>query len=195
MNSLVYGPSSCTGGGSFPNNCYSTGGAQYGPGGVAPTYTGAASNPGQGSGAQAIGNINGWNGQNPNLAELTGIVFPQGVDDPYVYNYYLGFQREIMPKTVLEVDFVGTTGHKLFRAENINRLPGTLLAAGSSIVNNVGETLTGSAYSTPSLGSRPNPNYGTMRVWENVVNSNYNSMQAWLKRQMSHGLLVNVNYT
>src|SRR5208337_670121 len=187
VNSVLYGPTAC-GAGTFPNNCVSTGGAQYGPGGVTPTYTAAASNPGQGSGAQAIGNINGWNGQNPNLAELTGIVFPQGVDDPYVYNYYLGFQREIMPKTVLEVDFVGTTGHKLFRAENINRLPGTLLPVGSSITNNVGELETG-------YGGRPNPNYGTMRVWENVVNSSYSSMQASLKRQMSHGLLVNVNYT
>jgi hypothetical protein len=202
VNSVVYGPTAnsggiCTGGGTFPNNCVPNGGA-LAPGGVAPTGGGpgvGASNPGQGSGAQATGNINGWNGSNPNLAELTGIIFPQGVDDPYIYNYYLGFQREIMPKTVLEVDFVGTTGHKLFRAENINRLPGTLLPAGSSIVNNVGETLTGSPYSTPTLGSRPNPNYGTMRAWENVVNSNYSSMQASLKRQMSHGLLLNVNYT
>jgi hypothetical protein len=109
-----------------------------------------------------------------------------------------------MPKTVLEVNYVGTTGHKIFRAENINRLPGTLLPFGSSIVNNVGETLTGSPYSRTTApdgkerfpnGSRPNPNYATMRVWENVVNSNYSSMQASLKRQMSHGLLVNVNYT
>ncbi len=195
LDSVIYGPSSCAEGGSYPNNCYSTGGAQFGSGGVAPAYTGAASNPGQGTGAQAAGNINGWNGAAPNLAELTGIVFPQGVDDPYVYNYYFGFQREIMPKTVLEVNFVGTTGHKLFRAENINRLPGTLLPAGSSFVNNVGETLVGSAYSGPGVYSRPNPNYGTMRVWENVVNSSYSSLQAGVKRQMSHGLLVNVNYT
>lgn len=209
VNSVVYGPSNCPGG-TFPDNCASTGGAQFGPGGVAPVFTGAASNPGQGVGAQATGNINGWNGQNPNQAALTGIVTPQGVDDPYVYNYYLGFQRELMSKTVLEVNYVGTTAHKLFRAENINRLPGTLLPAGSSIVNNVGETLTGSPYSglqypdascssPPCVpfphGSRPNPNYGTMRAWENVVNSNYNSLQVALKRQMSHGLLVNVNYT
>lgn len=55
-------------------------------------------------------------------------------------------------------------------------------------MNNVGETLVG-------YGGAPNPNYGRLRVWENVVNSNYNSMQASLKRQMSHGLLLNVNYT
>src|SRR5260370_2605259 len=93
-----------------------------------------------------------------------------------------------MPKTVLEVNFVGTTGHKLFRAEDVNRLPGTLLPAGATLVNNMGETELG-------YGGRPNSNYGRLRVWENVVNSNYNSLQASLRRQMSHGLLINVNYT
>jgi hypothetical protein len=34
-----------------------------------------------------------------------------------------------------------------------------------------------------------------LRVWENVVNSSYNSLQASVKRQMSHGFLFNVNYT
>jgi hypothetical protein len=190
VNSVVYGPTDCTGVGTFPNNCVPIGGAQFGPGGVVPTFSGPPTGiQGQGfTGAQAQGNIDGWNPLNPNLALLTGIIFPQGVDDPYIYNYYLGIQREILPKTVLELDYVGTTGHKLFRAEDVNRLPGAILPAGSSIVNDRGELLTG-------YGGRPNPNYGRLRVWENVVNSNYNSLQASLKRQMSHGFLFNVNYT
>jgi len=185
-DTVVYGPSTCT----ANVGCTATGGAQFGPGGVAPTYTGPPTNPNQGPAgqAQAQGNIDGWYGQNPNTATLTGIIFPQGIDDPYVYNYYLGLQHEIMAKTVLELNFVGTTGHKLFRAEDINRLPGALLPAGATLVNNVGYPETG-------FGGRPNPNYGRLRVWENVVNSNYNSLQASLKRQMSHNLLFNVDYT
>ena len=185
---VVYGPTTCTPDPlTYPNNCNPVGGALV-PGGVVPTFGGPPTNPNQGTGAQATGNLNGWDGQSPNLALLTGIVYPQGIDDPYVYNYYLGIQHEIFPKTVLEVDFVGTTGHKLFRAEDINRAPGTLLPAGAQMTNNVGELLTG-------YGGRPNPNYGRLRVWENVVNSNYNSMQVSLKHQMSHGLMVNVDYT
>ncbi len=185
-DTVVYGPTSCTVGG----GCTATGGAQFGPGGTPPTFTGAPTNPNQGpaSQAQAQGNIDGWYGQNANLAVLTGIVFPQGIDDPYVYNYYLGVQHEIMSKTVLEVNYVGTTGHKLFRAEDVNRLPGALLPAGVQLTNNVGYLETG-------YGHRPNPNYGRLRVWENVVNSNYNSLQLSLKRQMTHGLLLNVDYT
>jgi TonB dependent receptor len=194
-NSVVYGPTDCTGPGTFPNNCVPVGGAQV-PGGKVPTFSGPPSGTqGQGvTGAQAAGNIDGWNPQNPNLASLTGIIFPQGIDDPYVYNYYFGIQHEIMPKTVLELDYVGTTGHKLFRAEDVNRLPGALLPVGSSIVNDKGELLTGYLGGLNTSG-RPNPNYGRLRVWENVVNSNYNSLQASLKRQMSHGFLFNVNYT
>jgi hypothetical protein len=184
VNTVIWGPSTCT-----PSvGCAPTGGAQFGPGGVAPTYSGPPTNPNQGVGAQATGNINGWYGQSPNLALLTGIVTPKGIDDPYVYNFYFGIQHEILPKTVLEVDYVGTAGHKLFRAEDINREPGAFLPAGATLVNDIGETLTG-------LGGRPNPNYGKLRTWENVVNSNYNAMQLSVKRQMSHGLLFNVNYT
>jgi len=189
-DTVVWGPTNCV-----PSvGCTPAGGALFGAGGVAPTYSGAATNPGQGVGAQATGNITGYYGQNPNTAYLTGIIFPQGVDDPYVYNYYLGLQREIAPKTIVEVDFVGTTGHKLFRAEDVNRYPGAALPVGSDIVNNVGETLTGYATASDPLGY-PNPNYGRLRAWENVVNSNYNSLQTSLKRQLSHGLLLNVNYT
>ena len=192
VNGVVYGPAVCTGSAtSFPQNCTPAGGAQFvGPGGVAPTFTGPVSGlQGQGTiGAQAQGNIDGWNPFNPNTALLTGIIFPQGIDDPYVYNYYFGIQHEILPKTVVEVNFVGTTGHKLFRSEDINRAPGAALPVGATLVNNLGETEVG-------YGGRPNPNYGRLRVWENVVNSNYNSLQASLRRQMSHGLLINVNYT
>ncbi len=151
--------------------------------GTAPTFTGASTNPGAGTGAQATGNITGYFPGNPNTAFLTGIVFPQGIKDPYVFSYYYGIQREIMPKTVLEVNYVGTQGNKLFRAENVNRLPGIVLsgpvAAGpgpdgifgtpddtpavpaQTAVDQFGRTLTG-------LGRRTlNPNYGTLRVRPN----------------------------
>jgi hypothetical protein len=191
VNSVVYGPSDCTGSGTFPDNCVPIGGALFGSGGVAPTFAGAVNGQsiqGQGIlGAQATGNISGWNPLNPNQALLTGIVFPEGISDPYVYNYYFGVQHEIMQKTVLEINYVGTTGHKLFRSEDVNRIPGAALPAGVTLTNNVGETLVG-------FGGRPNPNYGRLRVWENVVNSNYNALQASLKRQMNHGVSLDVSY-
>ena len=175
---IVYGPTTCDSTGSVCN-----------PSGAAPTYLGAPSNPGQGVGAQAVGNLSGWAAANPQTAFLTGIIFPQGVRDPYVYNYYLSTQRQIFPKTTLQIDYVGTTGHKLFRADDINRLPGGRMPVGACVKDDIGRTLCG----TPS--GHINGNYGTLRVWENAVNSNYNALQVGLKKQVGHGLLFNANYT
>jgi hypothetical protein len=190
---VVYGPTTCT-----ATTCS--------PSGATPTYTGAPTNPGQGnSGAQATGNIDGWAGFNADTSYLSGIVLPKGVNDPYVYNYFLGVQREIAPKTTLEMNYVGTAAHKLFRAEDINRAPGTLLPLGSCVTDNLGRSLCGRADALNADGTvNPNsvnptgilnPNYGKLRTWENVVNSNYNSLQTSLKKQMSHSILFNANYT
>jgi hypothetical protein len=175
VNTVIYGPTTCTA-------------SACSPSGEAPRFTGAATNPGQGIGAQATGNLTGWAPFNPNVAILTGIITPEGVRDPYVYNYFLGIQRQLAAKFVLEVNYVGTTGHKIFRAENINRHPGSRLPVGATITDNFGRTWHGN-------GGFANNNYGNLRDWENVVNSNYNSLQANLKKQASHGLLFNVNYT
>ena len=40
-----------------------------------------------------------------------------------------------------------------------------------------------------------NPNFGQLRNWRNVNNSNYNSLQASLKKQAAYGLTFNVSYT
>ena len=175
---VVYGPTTCNSDGTVCS-----------PSGATPTFFGPPTNPGQGAGAQAVGNLSGWAAANPQTAFLTGIIFPQGIRDPYVYNYYLSLQREIMPKLSVEVDYVGTTGHKLFRADDVNRLPGGHLPDGSCVTDNFGRELCGS----PS--GRLNGNYGTLRVWENAANSSYNSLQVAVKKQVSHGLMFNLNYT
>jgi hypothetical protein len=177
-NTVIYGPSTCD---LTMSTCAPATG-------VTPTYLGSGTNPGMGSGAQATGNIGGWAGYNPDLAILTGIVLPQGIRDPYVYNDFLSIQREIAPKTVLEIDYVGTISHKLFRAQDINRAAGSWLPSGASITDNLGRTLIGN-------DGRPNNNFGTLRTWENAVNSAYNGLQASLKKQLGHGLLFNASYT
>jgi len=188
VEDVIYGPTTCVGAGGSAI-CTPSGGAQFGPGGVTPTFLGTGTNANQGTGAQATGNITGWDPSNPNQAILTGIVLPEGIRDPYVYNYFLSVQRQILPKTTLEVDYVGDTGHKLFRAESINREPGMRLHAGTCLTDNFGRNWCG------LTGGRLNFNYGTLRNWRNSVNSNYNGLQASLKHQLSHGVLFNVNYT
>jgi len=175
VNTVVYGPTTCN-----ATSCA--------PSGAAPTFTGPATNPGMGIGAQATGNLTGWAPFSPNQAVLTGIVLPQGIRDPYVYNYFLGVQHELPWKLVVETNYVGNVAHKVFRAENINRYPGSVLPVGSHATDNFGRTWFGN-------GGFANNIYGNMRNWRNVVNSNYNALQLSVRKQMSRGVLFNVNYT
>jgi Carboxypeptidase regulatory-like domain/TonB dependent receptor len=176
----------------------------YGPlNGSAPTFSGPAP-PEQhsGTGPQATGNISGWDPVNPHLAALTALIFPQGLRDPYVENWFFGVQRQIIPSVTLEVNYVGTAGHKLFRAENINRVPGARLPEGVCVVDNFGRTVCSKRDLSPGPNGDPvnpvgrlNPNFGTLRVWRNVANSSYHGLQLSARKQMSYGLEILGNYT
>jgi carboxypeptidase family protein len=183
---VVYGPTASNSDGTA--NCSLVTTACV-PSGAPVTYTGGpGQNPGIGTGTQASGNIQGYYAGDPNTAILTGIIFPEGIRDPYVLNSYFGFQHEILPKTVLEVNYVGTLGRRLFRSEQGNRLPGIALAAGTTAVDSFGRTLTG-------LGRRfLNPNYGNLRIWDNVSKSWYHGLQVGLKHQATRGLVFSANY-
>ena len=184
VNQVIYGPTTCD---PITTICSASG--------ATPTYSGLASNPGQGVGAQAAGNLTGWAASNPNLATLTGIIFPEGVRDPYVYNFYLSIQRELPGKMVLQADYVGTAGHKLFRSEDLNRIAGGKLPVGVCTTDTFGRQLCSQEDGLYNFTGRLNPNYGRLRQWQNVVSSNYNSLQLQLKKQVTHGLLFNVDYT
>ena len=142
----------------------------------------------------AVGNIMGWNSTQPDQANLTGIVFPEGIRDPYVYNFHLGFQHEIAPHLVIEANYVGTAAHKLFRAQQANRKPGAGLPVGTCVTDNFGRDLCGLKDANNPDG-RLNSNYGRLRVWENSNNSNYNALQLTVTRQMSHGIQAAFHYT
>lgn len=153
---------------------------------AAPTFSGAPDNPGQGpAGLGFAGNIMGWFPGNPNLAFLTGIPDPS-MRTPYVENAFFGIQRELSPSMVLEVNWVGTFGKKLFWAENPNRVVNGR-ARGPILDPCSGQTVS----STPLV----NPCFGTLRTWKNSVNSSYNALQVSVIRKMSRGLAFTSAYT
>lgn len=45
----------------------------------------------------------------------------------YVHNWFFGVQREVFKGWVLEADYIGTAGHKLYNNTNVNRYSGDLL--------------------------------------------------------------------
>jgi hypothetical protein len=168
-----------------------------------PTFTGPATNPGQGIGAQAVGNLTGWDPNNPNLAAVTAIVDPGGMRDPYVYSFFFGVQQQVSRNTMVEVNYVGSAGHKLFRAADINNvrggrlpIPGMCLAVqGETVCSNRDTTVNPVTDDFVNPAGRVNPNYGSLRVWENAVNSNYHSLQVSATHRRKHGLTLAAHYT
>jgi hypothetical protein len=158
----------------------------------------------------AVGNISGWNSNNPDLANLTGIVLPKGVRDPYVYNFHFGVQHEIAPHLVIEANYVGTAAHNLFRSQQVNRIPGGGLdptiqydpsLPKGCVTDRFGRELCSQVSATNDQVSatndigRLNPNYGKLRVWANSNSSNYSAFQLSVTRQMSHGIQAAFHYT
>jgi hypothetical protein len=166
------------------------------PAGVKPTFTGPPTNLGAGSAAATFGafagNIQGWNPWNGNAAFLTGIVF-KDFRTPYVYGTHLTLEHEFPGGFVLRTSWVGTFGHKLYRAEDINRDFGNRDANGGAGggVGNPNFGICGAA----GIGAyRVNCLFGRMRTWQNSVNSNYHALQVVLDKRMTHGLEFHTNY-
>ncbi|PYV26020.1 MAG: hypothetical protein DMG24_08015, partial [Acidobacteria bacterium] len=168
----------------YPDSCI------FGPvDGSAPTYTGTPSNPGHGPAGSTsnafAGNIQGWNPYNSNAAILTGIVFPN-FRDPYVYGSHVSLEHQFAGGMVLKTSWVGTFGHKLYRAEDINRaFNGVELKDASGA---------GEPWCSGSRQIRVNCLFKRMRVWENSGNSNYSALQVVLDKRMSHGVELHANY-
>jgi hypothetical protein len=175
----------------------------YGPGeGGTAKFVGAAPEQNSGSGVQAIGNISGWDPANPHLALVTAIVLPEGIRDPYIENWFLGMQHQIRARIVVQLNYVGTAGHNLFRAEAVNRVPGARLPEGTCVTDNFGRKLCSQVNTTLDANGfminpsgRLNPNMGSIRVWENVGKSIYHGLQLSVQKHMSYGLQVAGNYT
>src|SRR5205823_13775936 len=123
------------------------------------------------------------------------IVLPEGIRDPYVVNWFLGVQRELRPSLALEINYVGTAGRKLFRAENVNRIPGGRLPQGTCVTDNFGRRLCSKVDENLNPRGRLNPNYGRLRVWENAGNSIYHALQVSLRKKFSGGWKLGGNYT
>ena len=92
---------------------------------------------------------------------------------PYMFNYNFNLQQELSRNAALQVGYVGSVGHKLFRFRDINQ-PVDPTAA-------------------PDV--RPNANYGVINLEETSANSNFNALQASLRLHGMKGFQSIINYT
>src|SRR5580700_4267597 len=97
--------------------------------------------------------------------------FPWHKPDTYANQWNLSIANQLSPNMSFQVAYVGNHGVNLLREEGIN-------------------------YFDPTLGSRPNPNFGNITLQTNSGFSSYNAMQfSFIRRANKAGLSFHANYT
>ena len=99
---------------------------------------------------------------------------------PYVYQYNLSLQRNLFADTVLETNYVGSSGHGLTSLKDIN--PMVLSPAVPGTTNRV-------------LDSSCFRCFGQLPEFQNVSNANYNALEASLTRQPKSSKLGTAYFT
>jgi hypothetical protein len=93
---------------------------------------------------------------------------------PYVYNWFLGVQKEIR-KTVVEVNYIASAGHHLFNSVNLNRYAGDLVNDG--IFNGF------------------NPSFSNISMIQSNSNSIYHGATLVVKRALGNAFTMQGSYT
>jgi hypothetical protein len=113
----------------------------------------------------------------------------ENYDSPMVQQWSLDTQYEFLPKTVLEIGYVGTRGTRLASSRLTNT---ALLASASNPVNGITvNTVANAGLRVPILGFAPN---GLTSI-ESYGFSMYNGLQVNVKRQLSRGIQFQGAYT
>jgi outer membrane receptor protein involved in Fe transport len=126
---------------------------------------------------------------------LSSFTFERRLRTPYFHQYNASLQYEISRDLVLEVAYVGTRGHNLFRNVRINQA--RLASPQHPIVNEVtGQVIT---TNTPTNALLRAPYQGVdiagFQQFQNSADSAYNSLQISLTRRLSQGLQLLASYT
>jgi hypothetical protein len=120
---------------------------------------------------------------------LSADIIATNYDSPMTQQYNLDVQQQLDSATVFDLAYVGTRGTRLLEGRNINE---ALLASPSSPINGVTlNTVANATARVPYTGFSPG---GLTRI-ESYGFSMYHSMQVNLRRQMSHGVLLQAAYT
>jgi hypothetical protein len=135
-------------------------------------------------------------------AECDIFAFDRDIRTPYMENYNLNIQQQISSKVMLQVGYVGSQGHRLFRFFDINQpnaqqihdsdCRGALgTPPGQSCAGTPGATI--NSFGVPHRFG--NPSGATYIFRENSTGkSNYNSLQASLRVNGWKGVTSVVNY-
>ena len=132
-----------------------------------------------------------WQLLSPKATPRSVTAVAENSDAPMVEQYNLEAEQQLPSELVLEIGYVGTRGTRLAEGRNINR---AYLASPGHPINGVTTNTTATANveaRVPYQGFTPTG----VTLIETYGFSNYNSLQATLKRQVSHGVYLQGAYT
>jgi hypothetical protein len=124
--------------------------------------------------------------------ECDGFAFDRNIKTPYMENYNLNIQQQLADKVVLQVGYVGSQGHRLWRFIDLNQ-PSQAAITASDLACTPAPCITGD-YSVPRpYGNNP---YGTFYLMQenSSGNSNYHALQTSLRVTGWHGVSSMLNY-
>jgi hypothetical protein len=129
--------------------------------------------------------------------ECDAFGFDRNIKTPYMENYNLNIQQQISSKAVLQVGYVGSQGHRLWRFFDISQ-PSLAQITASDCPNGIATCATTGAitgaYSVPrNYGGNP---YGAFYILQenSTGKSNYNAVQASFRITAWHGLTSIANF-
>jgi hypothetical protein len=116
--------------------------------------------------------------------------FDRNIKTPYMENYNLNFQHQISTNMAMQLGYVGSQGHRLFRFFDLNQ-PSQAVITASDLACNC--PTTGNSFGVPRNYGFP---YGASYIFQenSFGQSNYNSLQASLRITNYHGFMSIVNY-
>ena len=134
-------------------------------------------------------------GPNPDFTQfepLSVSTYDPHISIPYAENFNLTVERQLNNSTVLSLGYVGSLGHRLILAYELNPGINPLgCAANPDCANNLGQQNT----LFPNNFAYPGNIFGSVGNIATVGNSNYNAFQASLDRKFAHGLQFMAAYT
>jgi hypothetical protein len=119
----------------------------------------------------------------------------RNIRTPYMENYNLNVQQQLGNSAVLQISYVGSEGHRLFRYRDINQIRDPAVDC-----TNRPTTLSLSCVHPFDNGPFPPSTsgastFGYVNYFESSANSNYNALQTTLRLRNYKGLETTVNYT
>jgi hypothetical protein len=131
----------------------------------------------------------------PNFLECDIFAFDRNIKTPYMENYNLNIQQQITSKVSVQVGYVGSQGHRLFRFFDINQPTQAQITAADCPkgIPTCATTGTIQDFNVPRVFGSPS---GAFYIFQenSTGKSNYNSLQASLRVNGWHGINSVVNY-